>query len=78
MSRIGNYPLPHEFSMTYNEATENCLNVAAQFGIESEQYKEAQHEMLVAGRRWKKSLTKTERVINFLNKIQWLLKRKKY
>jgi hypothetical protein len=63
--------------MTYEEATQNCLDVAAEFGLVSEQYKEAQHQMLVDGRRAMKALSKTDKFINFLNKIAWLLKRKK-
>ncbi len=64
--------------MTYEESIANCLNAGAEFGIDSEQYRTAQHEMLVAGRRAMKALSKTDKVINFLYKIQWLLKRKKY
>lgn len=64
--------------MTYDESIKNCLDVASEYGLDSEQYREAQHEMLVAGRRAMKSRSKSERFINFLYKIQWLLKRKKY
>ena len=78
MSRIGNYKPTGWFNMTYEQATKNCLDVAAHFGVESEQYKQAKHDMLVAGRRAMKALSKTDKVINFLNKIAWLLKRKKY
>ncbi len=63
--------------MTYKESIANCLNIGAQYGIDSEQYRTAQHEMLVAGRRAMKALSKTDKVINFINKIAWLLKRKK-
>ena len=76
MSRIGNYN--ELLELTYEEATKNCLDVAAQYGIQSDEYHEAQLKMLIAGRRAMKALTKTEKLINFLYKIQWLLKRKKF
>jgi len=64
--------------MTYNEATQRCLDAAAQYGLQSEQYFEARTEMLIAGCRSMKALSKTEKFINFLYRIQWLLKRKKF
>jgi hypothetical protein len=62
--------------MTYNEATQRCLDVAAFYGLESEQYKQAQHEMIVAGRRYMKTLTVSQKLINFSYKIQSWQKKK--
>jgi hypothetical protein len=64
--------------MTYEESIENCRNVAAEFGLESKEYNKAKQEMLIAGREKMKSLSKTKKFINFIYKIQWLLKRRKY
>jgi hypothetical protein len=64
--------------MTYEESIENCRNIAAKFGLESKEYNKAKQEMLIAGSERIKSLSKTKKFINFIYKIQWLLKRRKY
>jgi hypothetical protein len=64
--------------MTYEESIENCRNVAAEFGLKSKEYLNAQQEMLIAGREKMKSLSNTKKFINFLYKIKWQLKRRKY
>jgi hypothetical protein len=63
--------------MTYEECIENCRNKAAEFGLDSVEYLQAKNEMIIVGRIKMQSLTKKQRVINFLYKIAWLLKRKK-
>ena len=67
-----------QIDLSYQDATVKCRDTAAQYGLESNEYHDAQHEMYVAGRRKYNSLNKTERFINFIYKIQRLLKRKKY
>jgi hypothetical protein len=64
--------------MTYEESIDNCRNIVAEFGLESKEYNKAKQEMLIAGRERMKSLSNTKKFINFIYKIQWLLKRKKY
>jgi len=59
--------------MTYEESIENCRNAAVQYGLKSVEYYHAQQEMLILG----KAEMKQHKFINFLNKIAWLLKRKK-
>ncbi len=78
MSRIGNYKIAKEYYMTYNEATDNYRNTMAQYGIESEQAKDAQIKMCIAWKAEKLTRTTKQKFINLICKIQWLLKRKKY
>ena len=63
--------------MTYNESIYNYRNAMAQYGIESVQAKQAQKEMYIAGRSEMQTMTRKQKLINLIYKIQWLLKRKK-
>lgn len=59
--------------MTYLESIENAKNKAVEFGLESEEYFDACTEMRIAYILTPK--TKTYKVINFLYKILWQMKK---